>query len=56
MDDVLADEQLADEIASVERELDDLRYACPFNETHAEKLAYRRETLERHLARLKEFA
>lgn len=55
MDDVLADEP-AGEVATVERELDELRYAVPFNETHAAKLAYRREALERHLARLRELA
>lgn len=55
MDDVTVDEA-ADEIAVIERELDELRYAEPFNDTHAGKLAYRRETLERHLARLKGLA
>lgn len=55
MGDVLVGD-LADEIAAIERELDELRYATPFNETHAEKLRYRREVLERHLVRLRGLA
>jgi hypothetical protein len=55
MDDLVVDE-VAEEIAAIERELDELRYATPFNDTHAAKLAYKREVLERHLARLKALA
>jgi hypothetical protein len=55
MDEPLVDE-VAVEVEEIERELDQLRFATPWNDVHAAKLAYRREVLERHLARLKALA
>lgn len=55
MVELLVDET-AEEIAVIERELDELRYVTPWNDVHAATLAYRREALERHLARLRRIA
>lgn len=55
MDDLPVDD-VAEEIADIERDLDELRYATPWNDVHAKKLADRRAVNERHLERLRELA